>query len=275
MKKITAFILCITLICAAAFPAAYADETTYIEYNCRISTENIYYVRFNQNVSAVGDALHVEYIPAESGDASVLDAKAVTVYTGERVEIVLQFPESVSAFTIFDLVLKDETHAQQHVQREFVGEFYGLSDTWSTMKRDVFYAVPLIGNDEGDCYVAVGSEWELNFGKNTTPRDPYLRKYVSLTAEGIDLKQEGEKYVFQSVGDGKVSLCIFGIPKYTKNVHVREKSEVKKKMLFTIPVESFSIVLYTVRWLGPFAFVIALPIAAAYTIVTYLRLLFA
>ena len=274
MKRIIAFILCITMMTTAAFSAVCADETEYIEYKCRVWTENVYYVRFDQSVNVTGESFRVEYVPTGSDVSNLLDTKSITIYANERLEIVLRFPEAVTSFTIYDLILHDGTHVKQDVKNDAVSEFEGLDDTWSTMERDILYFSPLVGKEKNDCYVAVGSEWALKYAKYTSPRDPYLRKHVSLTSEGIELEKEEEKYIFRSIGDGTVSLCIFGIPQKTVNVHVREKSEVKRKMLLTVPSQSFVGALYTVHWLGPLAFIIASPIAVVYTITTYFRLLF-
>ena len=42
-----------------------------------------------------------------------------------------------------------------------------------------------------------------------------------------------------------------------------------------MPVESISVALYAGHWLGPLALVVAVPLAGAYSLFTFFRMLFA
>lgn len=278
MKKMISILLAVIFLTVIWLPAVHASETSYAEAQWVIwNMGNVYYVRFNQNVSAVGDALHVEYIPAKSGDASVLDANAIMIYTENRLELVLQFPERILSFTVSNLVLQDGTHVRQELQ---AGQFKEIATQdldwiWFLMKRDGLFSPKFLQGSLDDCDVSVGSRWRVRFIDSFFPRDDYLRAHTSLTAEGIELMQDGDEYVFSSTGQGTVSLCLFGYPRCTGSVRVMEKQELKWKMLVTTPIQYLAIPIIALRFLGPLALVFGIPLAAGMTIVTYSRLLFA
>ena len=87
--------------------------------------------------------------------------------------------------------------------------------------------------DGREFYTAVGSEWKLNFKGDVVLTDNYLLRHAALTAEGIGLEKQGNKYVFTSDGDGSVHIVIGGYVCKTESVHVREKQEIKRTMLRT------------------------------------------
>ena len=276
MKKVFCFLVCLIMIGSSAFLIVYANDISYAEAKYRIYEKHVYYIRFDQNVVGTGERFRVEYTPKDQNTVSVLDQSCCSIFSGDRMEVIMQFPDHISEFTLFDLVLQDGTSVQQNMKTDSGFSSAGdMSDVWALKKHDAFYAYPLIGKDQEICFVTVGSEWEFRFKEYTSPRDPYLRKHITLEADGIELKKDGEKYVFQSLGDGEVSLCMFGVPCMTVKTHVMEKSAIRQKMLLTVPIESVAVAIYSVHWLGPLALVVALPLAGAYTIFTFFYMLFA
>ena len=69
-------------------------------------------------------------------------------------------------------------------------------------------------------------------------------------------------------------MCLFGVPCKTVKISVQEKNEVRRKMLTSIPIESFSAALYVVHWIGPIALVAAVPLSTVYTVISYVRMMF-
>ena len=89
------------------------------------------------------------------------------------------------------------------------------------------------------------------------------------------MRRDGDEYVFDAVGQGEVYLCLFGIPcSIGYDVHVTEKSALKTRILLTAPFQYAALPIYGLRYLGPFT-VLLLPFSFVYTLVTYVRILFA
>ena len=89
------------------------------------------------------------------------------------------------------------------------------------------------------------------------------------------MRRDGDEYVFDAVGQGTVYLCLFGIPcSLGADVHVMEKPALKTRILLTAPFQYAALSVYGIRYLGPFT-VLLLPVSFAYTLVTYVRILFA
>ena len=51
-----------------------------------------------------------------------------------------------------------------------------------------------------------GVEWSLNVAKAEHMNDTYLADHAVFSATGIEMERFGNKYRFQSVGDGTVTL---------------------------------------------------------------------
>ena len=199
------------------------------------------------------------------------------MYDGDRLEIVMQFPNQVDGLSIEDLVLNNDTHIQIELS---VRDCTQISEndirrSWDNMNRDVLFTSKDLAGGYDDCYVAVGSRWKPDIAKQMALNDPYLLSHVSLFADGIEMIGDGDAYVFSATGEGKVSLCLFDIPVRSGKVRVLEKSEIKRKMLFSIPINCLITSLYVTRWLGPIGFAVSLPVATVYTIVAYVRVILA
>lgn len=278
MKKALSLILVFCFAFCMCVPA-FAEDASYTEAVWRLHWHDptIYYVRFKENVTVSLDALRVEYTAKEQDSPAVLDTQSIAVYTDEKVELVLTFPEFVPDFTVSGLALKDGASVQQTVKTEHVQEIDSadLDSTWLFKKHDALYLPHLIQGNFGGCDVAVGSRWSLRFNALTYPRDPYLQARLTLEADGIEMRRDGDEYVFDAVGQGRVFLSLFGIrysPGY--KVNVMEKSALKTRILLTAPFQYAALPIYGLRYLGPFT-VLLLPFSFVYTLVTYVRILFA
>ena len=280
MKKLLSVLLAVVLLTAACLPAVHAAEASNTESVWRIKWHDptIYYMRFDEDVTAAADALRVEYTTKEQDAPALLDTESISLYTTDdgKAELILRFSEFVPDFTVSGLVLQDGTHISQTVQTENVPEidWTGLDRTYLLKKHDALYLPHLIQGDSG-CDVAVGSRWELRFNALTYPHDPYLQTRLTLEADGIELRRDGDEYIFDDVGQGEVYLCLFGIPcSIGYDVHVMEKSSLKTRILLTAPFQYAALPIYGLRYLGPFT-VLLLPAAFVYALVTYVRLLIA
>lgn len=278
MKKIISALTAAIMMCLSSFIVVYAGEETHVESKWAIMwAQHIYYIRFDQTISGMGDMFHVTYTMKNRDAVFELEKENIEIYTDERLELVLRFPDFISNITVSDLILQDGEHVRQSMQTDTFQEIEHLDmdGTWFCMKRDALFLPKIIQGELNDCDVAVGSRWKLRFTERTYPRDPYLRKRLSLSAEGIDMKKEGDEYVFASVGEGRVSLCLFGVPCSSGKVRVLEKQDLKHKMVFAAPVEYFAFALLSLRYLSPLGLVITFPVAVGYTLVTYFRMIFA
>ena len=283
MKKIIALFLVIIFLTSAWLPTAHAEEKSYVEARWIIWETNIdknlycYYVRFDENVSLNADALHVEYTKYGSDAVLQLDADFITSYTEDRLELFLRFPNSVGSIVVTGLVLKDGASVEQRLNKKDFKEIdsLGMDWTWLFMKRDALYSPKFFQGSLEDCDVAVGSRWKLRFIGLFFPRDAYLRAHTTLAAEGIELTQDGDEYQFNSVGEGKVSLCLFGIPRCTGNVRVMEKQTLKLRMIATTPIQYMAVPIIALRFLGPLALILGIPFVICGTLVTYSRMIFA
>lgn len=276
MKKMLSLILafCLALcLCVPAFAEDLAKPERAILFEDRYA-----YIRFDETVASVSDAFRVEYVLGGQNTPAVLDETNIQIFTGDRLEVFLQFPDSVSTITLSDLVLRDGTHGEQEVQYTDCERIHsGILETafyWG-LKHDALYTQKEVLGSLDDCYAAVGSKWQLKLPALRKLNDPYLAPHVSLTAEGLETEKDGNGLVFLSVGNGTVSFCLFDVPFQTKNVEILEKQAVKQKMLLTVPAMSFGLALYAGHWLGPVGWLAGFPVAAVYTIVTYFRALFA
>ena len=281
MKKLLSVLLAAVLLTAVCPPAARAADASYAQAVWRLHWHDptIYYVRFDENVTTAADALRVEYTTKGQESTSVLDAESISLYTADdgKAELILRFSEFIPDFTVSGLVLRDGTHVSQTVQTDNIPEinWTGLDRTYLLKKHDALYLPHLIQGDFGGCDVAVGSRWSLRFNALTYPRDPYLQARLTLEADGIEMRRDGDEYVFDAVGQGKVFLSLFGIrysPGY--KVNVMEKSALKTRIFLTSPFQYAALPIYGLRYLGPFT-ALLLPFSFVYTLVTYVRILFA
>ena len=287
MKKAFSFLLSVCLICACLPFTASAAAQVRIEK--AVDFDDCAYIRFGKNVVGVSEDFYIQidgyYSPDEPRSVR-LDTDDLQVFTEDRLEVFLPVEDCLSVrydpVHVHGLVLSDGTTADYTIEPD-EDSFFGspfLSPEFSYAElhfemQDALTVYADLDDQPNAFYTAVGSKWKPDFTGDRAMNDKYLRRHTELTAEGIELEKQGNKYVFTSVGDGTVSIVIGGYVCHTVHVCVREKQEIKRTMISVAFGNSFLWGMAFGFWLGPLALVTALPITIFGGVLKVVRMLLA
>ena len=277
MKRVFSLLLTVCLILVCVPFTASAKDAVRVEN--AVTFPNSSYIRFNRKVVGVAEdfSIQVDAYDDEGNPAPVcFGTDDVQIYTEKRVEVFLPMDVWIYTVHVHGLMLSDGTAADLTIRDD-------NDDFTQTFRRgdNFVYAEirfeqdAMTVYDGREFYTAVGSEWKLNFKGDVVLTDNYLLRHAALTAEGIGLEKQGNKYVFTSDGDGSVHIVIGGYVCKTESVHVREKQEIKRTMLRTAFENGLLWGMAFGYWMGPLALIAAAPLCLVGGVVKGLRMLLA
>ena len=287
MKKVFSLLLTVCFVFACIPFTASAKAQVRIEK--AVDFDDYAYIRFGKNVVGVSEDFYIRidgyYSPDEPRSVR-LGTDDLQIFTEDRLEVFLPVDDCLSVrydpVHVHGLVLSDGTTADYTIEPDedsifgspFLSPEFSYPELHFEMQDALTVYVDFIDQPNA-FYTAVGSKWKPDFTGDRAMTDKYLRRHIELTAEGIGLEKQGNKYVFTSVGDGTVSIVIGGHICHTVHVCVREKQEIKRTM---IPVAFENSLLWGMAfgfWLGPLALVAALPITFFGGVLKVVRMLLA